>query len=125
GSDRMVYGLVSPDYDMTEVVANNLTSDGLKRKFMCSDLSCKLKLLGVHVASFGDYFAGDEVAMSLVYKDPFGSINKSICFQKDGKHLMGGIMVGDTNDYAKLHALYIGMLQCYGPSWSGLGSKDR
>lgn len=102
----MVYGLVAPGYDMAEVVANNLTNDGLKRKFMGSDQSCKLKLLGVHVASFGDYFAGNEVAMSLVYKDPFGSIYKKYLFSKDGKHLLGGIMVGDTNDYAKLHALY-------------------
>ncbi|KAF0467328.1 nitrite reductase NADPH small subunit [Gigaspora margarita] len=102
----MVYGLVAPGYDMAEVVANNLTSNGLKRKFIGSDLSCKLKLLGVHVASFGDYFAGNDVAMSLVYKDPFGSIYKKYLFSKDGKHLLGGIMVGDTNDYAKLHALY-------------------
>ncbi|CAG8451834.1 10391_t:CDS:2 [Dentiscutata heterogama] len=102
----VVYGLVAPGYEMAEVVASNLTSNNLKRKFMGSDLSCKLKLLGVHVASFGDYFAGDDVAMSLVYKDPFGSVYKKYLFSKDGKHLLGGIMVGDTNDYAKLHALY-------------------
>ncbi|CAG8484565.1 9094_t:CDS:2 [Cetraspora pellucida] len=103
----MVYGLVAPGYEMAEVVAANLSSSSsFRRKFMGSDLSCKLKLLGVHVASFGDYFAGDDVAMSLVYKDPFGSVYKKYLFTKDGKHLLGGIMVGDTNDYAKLHALY-------------------
>ncbi|CAG8603532.1 1912_t:CDS:2, partial [Acaulospora colombiana] len=100
-----VYGLVAPGYDMADVVASNLTAKNQNRKFMGGDLSCKLKLLGVHVASFGDYFCSEDISMPLVYKDPFGSIYKKYIFSKDGKHLLGGIMVGDTEDYTKLHAL--------------------
>ncbi|KAF0545616.1 nitrite reductase NADPH small subunit [Gigaspora margarita] len=101
----MIYGLVAPGYDMAEVVAINLTKIGSDKCFPGGDLSSKLKLLGVHVASFGDYFAKDDVAMPLVYNDPFGSVYKKYLFSKDGKHLLGGIMVGDTEDYTKLHAL--------------------
>ncbi|PKC74620.1 hypothetical protein RhiirA1_529452 [Rhizophagus irregularis] len=99
----MIYGLVAPGYDMADVVASNLT--GGDKRFLGGDLSCKLKLLGVHVASFGDYTASKDVAMPLLYNDPFGSVYKKLLFSKDGKYLLGGIMVGDTDDYTKLHAL--------------------
>ncbi|CAG8437596.1 7147_t:CDS:2 [Diversispora eburnea] len=101
----MIYGLVAPGYEMAETVAANLASEKSDRKFNGGDLSSKLKLMGVHVASFGDYFAKDDVAMHLTYKDPFGSIYKKLLFSKDGKKLLGGILVGDTDEYAKLHAL--------------------
>ncbi|CAG8477667.1 9928_t:CDS:2 [Ambispora leptoticha] len=101
----VVYGLVAPGYEMADVVAANLALPGSNRHFLGGDLSTKLKLLGVHVASFGDYFAEENNAMPLVYKDPFGFVYKKYIFTKDGKHLLGGIMVGDTDDYAKLHAL--------------------
>src|SRR5208337_1339310 len=46
----MTYGLVAPGYAMADVVAANLT--GADRTFAGFDLSTKLKLLGVDVASF-------------------------------------------------------------------------
>ncbi|KAF9404901.1 hypothetical protein BGZ94_003888, partial [Podila epigama] len=105
------YGLVAPGYDMAEVVARNLTRDvhakGLgkahqPRLFTTVDMSTKLKLLGVHVASFGDYFANSSDTRELLYRDPFGAVYKKFVFTKDGKHLLGGMMVGDTTDYGKL-----------------------
>ncbi|KAF9337011.1 hypothetical protein BGZ91_009690 [Linnemannia elongata] len=105
------YGLVAPGYDMAEVVARNLTRDihskGLgkahqPRLFTSADMSTKLKLLGVHVASFGDYFASSRDTRELLYRDPFGAVYKKYIFTKDGKHLLGGMMVGDTTDYGKL-----------------------
>lgn len=95
---------------MAEVVARNLTTHckvplQKKKKFLGGDLSSKLKLLGVHVASFGNYFAGPDISQPLVYKDPFSGIYKKYVFSKDGKSLLGGMMVGDTSDYVKLHAL--------------------
>ncbi|KAF9582393.1 hypothetical protein BGW38_000261 [Lunasporangiospora selenospora] len=106
-----IYGLVAPGYDMAEVVARNLTRDvhskGLgkarqPRLFKSADMSTKLKLLGVHVASFGDYFANSKDIRELLYRDPFGAVYKKYIFTKDGKHLLGGMMVGDTKDYGKL-----------------------
>lgn len=53
------YGLIAPGVDMADVLAYNLTT-GLThqmRSMTTPDLSTKLKLLGINVASFGDYFA--------------------------------------------------------------------
>ncbi|KAF9944277.1 hypothetical protein BGZ72_002582, partial [Mortierella alpina] len=109
--DDKTYGLVAPGYDMAEVVARNLTRDvsskGLgkahqPRQFTTADMSTKLKLLGVHVASFGDYFANSKDTQALTYRDPFDVVYKKYIFTKDGKHLLGGMMVGDTTDYGKL-----------------------
>ena len=65
---------------MAEVVARNLTSTtDSKRKplsFKKADTSTKLKLLGVQVASFGDYFADEKISQPLVYRDPFNGIYK-------------------------------------------------
>ncbi|KAF9939522.1 hypothetical protein BGZ65_010193 [Modicella reniformis] len=109
--DGKTYGLVAPGYDMAEVVARNLTRDvnskGLgkahqPRRFTSADMSTKLKLLGVHVASFGDYFVNSKDTQALTYRDPFDVVYKKYIFTKDGKHLLGGMMVGDTTDYGKL-----------------------
>ncbi|KAI8140686.1 hypothetical protein BJV82DRAFT_562192 [Fennellomyces sp. T-0311] len=104
----MVYGLVAPGYDMAEVVARNITTrlnQPRKAAFRGADMSTKLKLLGVHVASFGDCFPDESKTQPLVYRDPFSGVYKKYIFTKDGKKLIGGMMVGDTNDYAKLMAL--------------------
>lgn len=93
---------------MAEVVARNLTTrlrDSRKAAFKGSDMSTKLKLLGVNVASFGDCFPDESMTQPLIYRDPFSGIYKKYIFTKDGKRLLGGMMVGDTNDYAKLLAL--------------------
>lgn len=53
------FGLIAPGVEMADVLAFNLTQAGLHepRAFKRPDLSTKLKLLGVEVASFGDFFA--------------------------------------------------------------------
>lgn len=53
------YGLIGPGVEMADVLAFNLTQAKAHspRVFTRPDLSTKLKLLGVEVASFGDYFA--------------------------------------------------------------------
>lgn len=48
-----VYGLVAPGYHMADVVAANLS--GRKTQFTGSDVSTRLKLLGVDVSLCGDY----------------------------------------------------------------------
>jgi nitrite reductase (NADH) large subunit len=96
----MVYGLVAPGYEMAEIVAANLT--GSERKFAGTDLSTKLKLMGVDVASFGKYEVTPEEATPLAFEDPFGGVYKKLLFSKDGSRLLGGILVGDAADYGKL-----------------------
>jgi nitrite reductase (NADH) large subunit len=96
----MIYGLVAPGYEMAEIVAANLT--GGDRKYTGTDLSTKLKLMGVDVASFGNYEAPADEATPLVFEDPFLGVYKKLLFTPDGKRILGGILVGDASDYGKL-----------------------
>jgi nitrite reductase (NADH) large subunit len=96
----MIYGLVAPGYEMAEIVAVNLT--GQQRRFSGTDLSTKLKLMGVDVASFGTCDAPADQATPLTYEDPFEGIYKKLLFTADGTRLLGGILIGDAGDYGKL-----------------------
>lgn len=99
----MIYGLVAPGYEMAEIVAANLT--GADRTFAGTDLSTKLKLMGIDVASFGRYELPPDAATPLVFEDPFAGVYKKLFFSPDGKQLLGGILVGDASDYGKLSIL--------------------
>lgn len=99
----MVYGLVAPGYQMAEVAATHLCHGAAK--FTGSDLSTKLKLMGVDVASFGDYEAGPDVSKSLTFEDPFKGVYKKLVFNPEGTHLLGGILIGDASGYGSLSLL--------------------
>ena len=101
--EGMVYGLVAPGYEMAEILAMNLT--GSDARFTGADMSTKLKLMGVDVASFGQYELSEQQATPLTFKDPFASIYKKLFFDLHGKQLLGGILVGDAADYATLSVL--------------------
>jgi len=60
--EGQVFGLIAPGVEMADVLSFNLTQATLHqpRLYKRPDLSTKLKLLGVEVASFGDYFADIE-----------------------------------------------------------------
>ncbi len=100
----MIYGLVGPGYEMAEVLAANLT--GAERTFTGADMSTKLKLMGVDVASFGDTSDGNGAAQPVTFEDPFKGVYKKLWFSGDGKRLLGGILVGDAADYGTLLGLY-------------------
>lgn len=96
----MIYGLIAPGWDMAEIVAANFCGDD--RTFAGTDLSTKLKLMGVDVASFGDYELSDNESRSLTFEDPLSGVYKKLLFSLDGKRLLGGILVGDASDYGTL-----------------------
>ena len=98
--DGMIYGLIAPGWEMAEIAANRIC--GGDKRFVGTDLSTKLKLMGVDVASFGDYELSDMTATPLVHNDPFEGVYKKLLFSKDGKKLLGGILVGDAKDYGTL-----------------------
>lgn len=64
------FGLIAPGVEMADVLSFNLTQAKLHRPraFKRPDLSTKLKLLGVDVASFGDFFADRDGPSSLPAK---------------------------------------------------------
>ncbi|TIC83312.1 nitrite reductase large subunit NirB [Nocardioides sp. GY 10127] len=98
-----MYGLVAPGYDMAEVVVDALL-DGPGR-FTGADMSTKLKLLGVDVASFGDAFATTEGSLELVYSDAVAGVYKKLVVTEDGSRLLGGILVGDAAAYGLLRPM--------------------
>lgn len=106
--EGMIYGLVAPGYEMTEVVASRLT--GAERRFKSYDMSTKLKLIGVDVASFGDPFGADTAHSPVVYEDRMRDVYKRINISEDGKKLLGGILVGDTRAYPMLLQTYLNEL---------------
>jgi nitrite reductase (NAD(P)H) len=57
--ENQSFGLIAPGIEMADVLSFNLTQAKVHkaRTFQRPDLSTKLKLLGVEVASFGDFFA--------------------------------------------------------------------
>ncbi|ABL79896.1 MULTISPECIES: nitrite reductase large subunit NirB [unclassified Nocardioides] len=98
-----MYGLVAPGYAMAEVVVDALL--GGSGAFTGADLSTKLKLLGVDVASFGDAFAATEGALELVYADAVTGVYKKLVLSADGRQLLGGILVGDASAYGVLRPM--------------------
>jgi nitrite reductase (NADH) large subunit len=98
--EGMIYGLVAPGYEMADVVATNLTNG--EKHFAPYDMSTKLKLIGVDVASFGDPFANGEGITSVAINDTNKGVYKRINISADGKTLLGGILVGDAEQYNML-----------------------
>ncbi len=98
---NLIYGLVAPGYQMAGVVAdifNNITTS----TFTGADMSSKLKLLGVDVASFGDAFAKTPGAKEIAMIDAVKGIYKKLVLNQDGSRLLGGILVGDASAYGTL-----------------------
>ncbi len=103
--NEMIYGLVGPGYEMANVVVSQLL-DEEATIFNACDTSTKLKLIGVDVASFGDALLDKAACDAIVFEDSNARIYKRINISKDGKYLLGGILVGDADDYNKLLQVY-------------------
>jgi len=94
-----IFGLVAPGYQMAEVAARHVAGE-TNVQFLGADLSTKLKLMGVDVASIGDAHAGTKDAVSYVYTDEV--VYKKLVVSADRKQLLGAILVGDAADYGPL-----------------------
>lgn len=94
-----LYGLVSPGYQMARTVADTLT--GREASFTGADLSTKLKLLGVDVASFGDAHGTTPGATTIDFTDRQAGVHKRLVVDERGK-LLGGVLVGDSAGYETL-----------------------
>jgi len=95
--NSMIYGLVAPGYEMADIVVTHLT--GGDKSFFGYDMSTKLKLIGVDVASFGDAFITEPDCRTIVFEDTHKGIYKRINISNDGKYLLGGILVGEAEAY--------------------------
>ncbi|MEU6800731.1 nitrite reductase large subunit NirB [Streptomyces neyagawaensis] len=103
-ADGRVYGLVAPGYEQAETAAATIAADEAEQlSFTGADLSTKLKLLGVDVASFGDAHGTTEDCLDVVYSDSRSGLYKKLVIGRDGT-LLGGILVGDAEAYGTLKA---------------------
>lgn len=98
--ENRIYGLVAPGYSMATVAADHLC--GEDNQFTGADMSTKLKLLGVDVASFGDAFAKTAGAKEIAIVDSVQGTYKKLVVDQTGKMLLGGILVGDASAYGNL-----------------------
>ncbi|MEW2181250.1 nitrite reductase large subunit NirB [Streptomyces sp. NPDC005406] len=101
-SDGRVYGLVAPGYEMAQTAAEVIA--GNEAAFTGADLSTKLKLLGVDVASFGDAHGTSEGCLDVVYADSRSGVYKKLVVGQDGT-LLGGVLVGDADQYGTLRPM--------------------
>lgn len=97
-----IFGLVAPGYQMAEVASDRLLQIPTAQQFTGADMSTKLKLLGVDVASFGDNFARTTGAKELAITDTVQGTYKKLVVNADGTRLLGGILVGDASTYGTL-----------------------
>ena len=104
---QMIYGLVAPGYDMASVAVDQIV--GKTESLMPDDIdmSTKLKLIGVDVASFGEPFMPAAKGHSVIFENKTQHLYKRINVSLDGKSLLGGILVGDASDYNMLHQVYL------------------
>jgi len=96
----MIYGLVAPGYAMARTVVADL-ADG-EASFTGADMSTKLKLMGVDVASIGDAHAKTQGAMVYSYQNGDSEIYKRLVVSQDKKQLLGAVLVGDASGYGTL-----------------------
>jgi nitrite reductase (NADH) large subunit len=121
-----IYGLVAPGYQMADSLAETLA--GRPASFAGADMSTKLKLLGVEVASFGDAFATTPGSLELTYADSVTRTYKKIVVSEDGSRLLGGVLVGDASAYLTLRPMVTSEIPIPGnpenlilPARSGVG----
>jgi nitrite reductase (NADH) large subunit len=113
------FGLVAPGYDMARVVAATVSAragtaavaevagaagaaagaGAALPVFTGADMSTKLKLLGVGVASIGDAHAASPGARAYSFIDERREVYKKLVVTEDGSRLLGAVLVGDTDDY--------------------------
>lgn len=97
------YGLVGPGYTSAEVVADRLL--GGAAEFGEADMSTKLKLLGVDVASFGDAMGVTPDCLEVVVNDAVNQTYAKLVLSDDAATLLGGILVGDVTAYGVLRPM--------------------
>ncbi|MCB9079714.1 MAG: nitrite reductase large subunit [Anaerolineaceae bacterium] len=102
---NMIYGLVAPGYRMAETAARQLLAEEVA--FTGADMSTKLKLMGVDVASIGNAFANGSDSAEVTFANSHAGVYKKLVMSKTSNTLKGAILVGDANEYGQLLQMYL------------------
>ncbi len=100
-----IYGLVAPGYQMAKVATSHIT--GGAEQFTGADMSTKLKLLGVDVASIGDAHGTTPGSLSYTYSNDVDEVYKRIIVSADNTKLLGAVLVGDVEAYGTLQQMCV------------------
>ena len=100
-----IYGLVAPGYEMAKVALSHIA--GGDQQFTGADMSTKLKLLGVDVASVGDAHGNTPGCKSYTYSNDVDEVYKRIIVSADNRRLLGAVLVGDADGYGILQQLCV------------------
>jgi len=103
--DNKIFGLVAPGYQMAKVAAAHIKGESLA--FTGADMSTKLKLLGIDVASIGEVHGQTPGAQSYTYHDEIEQVYKRLIVSEDGKKIVGAVLVGDAEAYGTLLQLLL------------------
>ena len=104
-NDEM-FGLVAPGYDMARTACAHLAGETAST-FQGADMSTKLKLMGVDVASVGDAHGKTHGCRSYQYTDEVRNIYKKIVVSEDGKKLLGAVLIGNADEYGTLQQMTV------------------
>jgi nitrite reductase (NADH) large subunit len=99
--NEQTFGLVAPGYEMARVAARHVAGDA-EAAFAGADMSTKLKLMGVDVASIGDAHGKTPQSRNYQYIDERKQVYKKIVVSEDGKTLLGAVLVGNADEYGTL-----------------------
>ncbi|HKY93612.1 MAG TPA: nitrite reductase large subunit NirB, partial [Nevskiaceae bacterium] len=97
-----IFGLVAPGYDMARVAAGAVARSAASAEFAGADMSTKLKLLGVDVASIGDAHGSTPGSLNYLFSDEVAGVYKKLVVSNDRKRLLGAVLVGEAADYGSL-----------------------
>ncbi|WP_211443162.1 nitrite reductase large subunit NirB [Collimonas humicola] len=116
-----IFGLVAPGYDMARIAARQIAAEfsagagtdagPAVPEFTGADMSTKLKLMGVDVASIGDPHGKEAGSRSYQFTDERKQIYKKIVVSECGKYLLGGVMVGDASEYGTLLQMMLNRIE--------------
>ncbi|KFI07236.1 nitrite reductase large subunit NirB [Massilia sp. BSC265] len=104
-----MFGLVAPGYDMARTAAKHIL--GLDAAFSGADMSTKLKLMGVDVASIGDAHGATNGARSYQFLDERKQVYRKIVTSDCGKYLLGAVLVGDAASYGELLQMMLNRME--------------
>ena len=99
--DNKIFGLIAPGNAMAQVACDHITQLAAN-EFTGADMSTKLKLMGVDVASIGDAHGNTPGAKNYTYVNEREQVYKKLVVSADDKYLLGAVLIGDASEYGTL-----------------------
>ena len=96
-----IFGLIAPGNAMAQVACDHITEQQ-ESEFSGADMSTKLKLMGVDVASIGDAHSTTPECRNYTYVNEREQVYKKLVVSSDDKYLLGAVLIGDASEYGTL-----------------------